>query len=90
MFTKAIMESGALLFDIEHPKITKEVAIEKAHKLGHELNCNGTDEQLVKCLRAASAEEVLDANFAIYETGSCATWPVFGTEFLPLVPQVIF
>ena len=84
------MESGALLFDREHPKITKEVAIEKSHKLGQELNCNGTDEQFVKCLRAASAEEVLDANFAIYETGSFVTWPVFGTEFLPLVPQVIF
>ena len=90
LFTKAIMESGALLFDIEHPKITKEMAIELAHTMGKRINCSGTDEQLVKCLRCVSAEELADANFYTYDTGSCVTWPVFGTEFLPLVPQVFY
>ena len=88
MFSRAIMESAALVFDKELPKITKDVAIESAHTLGKHVNCSGNDEQLIKCMRMVSAEDLLAANAYTYDTGVRITWPVVGTEFLPITPQV--
>ena len=88
MFDRAIMQSAALLFDPAYPKITKDEAFELAHKLGKSLNCLGTDTELIKCLRGKKAKDVLDANAQTYDTGIRITWPVVGTEFLPITPQV--
>ncbi|CAG2121276.1 unnamed protein product, partial [Medioppia subpectinata] len=80
MFQRAIMESGANMFNKDRDVVNKTEAISQAKAMAKGLKCNET-EDWIQCLRRADAKELLKygSPYALY--------PVFGTEFLPIRPH---
>ncbi|CAG2182728.1 unnamed protein product, partial [Oppiella nova] len=82
LFKRAIMESGAHLYNKDRDVISKSEALASAQKLAEQLKCN-TSEQWIQCLRGVDAKEFLKAE-------SLDEYPVEGTEFLPISVQKAF
>ncbi|CAG2108142.1 unnamed protein product, partial [Medioppia subpectinata] len=83
MFQRAIMESGAQMYNKDRDVVNKTEAISNGKAMAKGLKCNET-EDWIQCLRRADAKDLLK-----YEP-SLATYPVFGTEFLPIRTQQAF
>ena len=82
LFKRAIMESGAHMYNKDRDVISKPEALASAQKLAEQLKCN-TTEQWIQCLRGVDAKEFL-------KTESLYEFPVEGTEFLPISVQKAF
>ncbi|XP_054154812.1 carboxylesterase 5A-like [Oppia nitens] len=89
LFRRAIMQSGALMWNRGLPVLTKSEALAKTMTIGRSLNCtpdttNSADNyRLLNCLRNVSVDQLLPF------------WPHFsrpltGTEFLPTSAQQAF
>ncbi|CAG2182247.1 unnamed protein product, partial [Oppiella nova] len=76
------MESGAHMYNKDRDVISKPEALASAQKLAEQLKCN-TTEQWIQCLRGVDAKEFL-------KTEALLTFPVEGTEFLPISEQKAF
>ena len=87
LFNKAILESGAFMFNKDRPVITTEEALLKAKRLAKQLNCTD-DKQWLRCLRKVDAKLLVPKS--ITEELHHLVWPVIGTEFLPLSAQKAF
>ena len=90
MFKRAILQSGSLISDKHEFLNTKPKAIKQAKIMARYLSCSDSDDQLVKCLRNASAEDLMEANGLTFETGTKMTFSVVGTQFVPISPQEAF
>ena len=75
LFKRAIMESGSVFFNKDRPVYSKEEAILNGKALAKYLNCTD-DKQWLQCLRTVDAKQILPLNGL--------TFPVEGTEFLPI------
>ncbi|CAG2178280.1 unnamed protein product, partial [Oppiella nova] len=82
LFKRAIMQSGAHMYNKDRDVISKSEALTKAKHMAQQLNCSDADDWL-RCLRGVGAHEFL--NFETY-----LTFPVLGTEYLPLSAQQAF
>ena len=82
LFRRAIIESGAQLYNKDIPILTKENAIKNAKQIAREANCTD-DKQLLQCLRTVDAHKLVVSK-PFY------TSFVEGTEFLPLSAQKAF
>ncbi|CAG2101327.1 unnamed protein product [Medioppia subpectinata] len=86
LFKRAIMQSGSLMYNRERPVLNTVEALQKAKQLAKRLNCDQYDYKWLDCLRA-----IQDPNLFIKvpENGNpyILTHSVFGTEFLPILPQ---
>ncbi|CAG2119961.1 unnamed protein product, partial [Medioppia subpectinata] len=80
MFQRAIMESGATMYNKERVALNKTEAILQSKVIAKQLKCNES-EDWIQCLRRADARDILK-----YSVGF-STYPVFGTEFLPISTQ---
>ncbi|CAG2182134.1 unnamed protein product, partial [Oppiella nova] len=76
------MESGAHMYNKDRDVISKPEALASAQKLAEQLKCN-TTEQWIQCLRGVDAKEFLKTEYLL-------TFPVLGTEFLPISEQKAF
>ncbi|CAG2119368.1 unnamed protein product, partial [Medioppia subpectinata] len=83
------MESGSVMYNRERPALSTVEGLQKAKQLARRLNCDEYDYKWLDCLRAID-----DPNLFIEtpENGNIIimTHAVFGTEFLPLLPQKAF
>ena len=70
------MESGAHMYNKDRDVISKPEALASAQKLAEQLKCN-TTEQWLQCLRGVDPKEFI-------KIVSFLTYPVEGTEFLPI------
>ena len=82
LFKRAIMESGAHLYNKNRPTISKEEALLQAKQLAKRLNCSD-DKQWLECLRNVDANQLIVDEFQVL-------FPVEGTEFLPFGAQKAF
>ena len=76
------MESGSHMYYKERDVINTTEAILNGQHLAEQLNCNSSENWL-QCLRGVDAKEFLK-----YE--ALMTYPVEGTEFLPISEQKAF
>ncbi|CAG2110215.1 unnamed protein product [Medioppia subpectinata] len=83
LYKRAIMESAAFMFNIDKDVVNKTEAISQGKAMAKQLKCNET-EDWIKCLRRADANDILKY------WDPFATYPVFGTEFLPIRTQQAF
>ena len=82
LFKRAIMESGAQMYNKDKPVISKEKALNQAKQLAQQLNCTD-DKQWLQCLKTADSKLLLPPELVL-------TYPVEGTEFLPFSAQKAF
>ncbi|CAG2162484.1 unnamed protein product, partial [Oppiella nova] len=82
LFKRAIMESGSHMYYKERDVINTTEAILNGQHLAEQLKCNSSEHWL-QCLRGVDAKEFLK-----YE--ALMTYPVEGTEFLPISEQKAF
>ena len=82
LFKRAIMESGALMFNKARDPISTSEALLMARNTAKHFNCSDSDDWL-RCLRAIDGHDLLSLDYLI-------TVPVFGTEYLPLTAQKAF
>ncbi|XP_054166233.1 cholinesterase 1-like [Oppia nitens] len=89
LFQRAIMQSGAELYNKDRPVLSTEEGLEKAKNLAKKVGCDPYDYHWLDCMR-----QVSDVNLFrdVPENGefTLMTYPVFGTEFLPQLPQKAF
>ncbi|CAG2109122.1 unnamed protein product [Medioppia subpectinata] len=88
LFKRAIMQSGALIYNKLRPAVNTTKALIKAKTLAQRLNCTKCGGKWLDCLRAIN-----DSTMFIDKTTNAIltiTRPVFGTEFLPLIAQKAF
>ncbi|CAG2179190.1 unnamed protein product, partial [Oppiella nova] len=89
LYKRAIMQSGALMFNKDRPIMGTVDALTKAKDTARELGCDEYDYKWLDCLRAID-----DPNLFIEKPQNgepfVITYPVFGTQFLPLLPQKAF
>ncbi|CAG2116374.1 unnamed protein product [Medioppia subpectinata] len=83
MFKRAIMESGANMYNKDREVVNKTEAMALGKNIAKQLKCNET-EDWIQCLRRADAKDILK-----YEN-PIGTYPVFGTEFLPIFARQAF
>ena len=83
LFKRAIMESGAVMFNKDRPVISKIEALKASKEMAKRLNCTD-DKTWLKCVRNVSPHEVVD-NYVIAIMN-----PVIGTDFLPDLAQKAF
>ncbi|CAG2110216.1 unnamed protein product, partial [Medioppia subpectinata] len=83
MFKRAIVQSGAVMYNKDRDVVNKTEAISQGKAIAKQLKCNET-EDWIQCLRRA------DANDIVKHINLFATYPVFGTEFLPLRARQAF
>ena len=90
LFNRAILESGAFMFNKDRPVITTEEALLKAKRLAKQLNCTD-DKQWLECLRKVDAKHLqLAADNISQPLFDLFSFPVVGTEFLPISAQQAF
>ncbi|CAG2105293.1 unnamed protein product [Medioppia subpectinata] len=82
LFKRAIMQSGAQFYNNKEV-VNKTEALSQAKAIAKGLKCNET-EDWIQCLRRADPKDILK-----YEN-PIATYPTFGTEFLPIRAQTAF
>ncbi|CAG2183100.1 unnamed protein product [Oppiella nova] len=89
LFKRAIAQSGAVMFHKDRPILGTVEALSKAKETARKLGCDPYDHKWLDCLRA-----IEDPNLFLEPTEADVafgvTWPVFGTEFLPILPQKAF
>ncbi|CAG2162481.1 unnamed protein product, partial [Oppiella nova] len=85
LFKRAIMESGALMFNRDRPPVGSDEGLFNAKKFAKLLNCTESNPKWLDCLRGVSAQALIDVN-----PGYTVENPVFGTEFLPLNTRQAF
>ncbi|CAG2180494.1 unnamed protein product, partial [Oppiella nova] len=76
LYKRAIMESGAHLYNKDRDSLNKTEAVSEAKQMAKQLNCSETEDWL-QCLRKVDAKDILKLEKSI-------STPVFGTEFLPV------
>ncbi|XP_054165718.1 acetylcholinesterase-like, partial [Oppia nitens] len=74
LYRRAIMESGALMFNKDRDPISTQEALELNKQIGHKLNCTGHN--WLQCLRNVRPEQLVFKLKLIL--------PLIGTEFLPV------
>ncbi|XP_054161578.1 acetylcholinesterase-like, partial [Oppia nitens] len=79
LFQRAILQSGALLFNKARDVISKQEALQASREMADRLNCTD-DRQWIQCLRRVSPDELLKHN-------SFLTQPIFDSPFLPFRTQ---
>ncbi|CAG2169356.1 unnamed protein product [Oppiella nova] len=82
LFKRAIMQSGAQLFNKDRDMITKSEALKEGKELAKDLGCSDSEDWL-QFLRNVDPKELVAKT-------KPSTRPVFGTEFLPLSAQKAF
>ncbi|CAG2183689.1 unnamed protein product, partial [Oppiella nova] len=82
MFKRAIMESGAHLYNKDRDVLNTTEAVLEAKQVARLLNCSESEDWL-KCLRKADGMAVINLDNGL-------TVPVLGTEFLPISAQKAF
>ncbi|CAG2108862.1 unnamed protein product [Medioppia subpectinata] len=89
LFKRAIMQSGAVLMRNERPFMGTVDALAKAKQTARNLQCNPYDYKWLDCLRAVEDPELFlepvpeGSDFTV-------TFPVMGTQFLPITAQKAF
>ncbi|XP_054158967.1 cholinesterase 1-like, partial [Oppia nitens] len=89
LFKRAIMQSGSLMFNKDIPITDTVRALSKAKQWAQKLGCDPYDYEWLDCLRSVSDPNLfneLPANGGAFQIN----FPVFGTEFLPHIPQKAF
>ena len=76
------MQSAALLYSKKTWVLSKPEAILKAKQLAKRLKCSD-DKQWLECLRGVDAKLIIPGNNEL-------TFPIEGSEFLPLSAQKAF
>ncbi|CAG2176651.1 unnamed protein product, partial [Oppiella nova] len=84
-FQRAIMESGAHLYNKDRDLVPKSNALYKAKQMAIQLNCSLDDNQWLECLRGIDGKEF----YSLY-TKNPLTVPTLDTEFLPMSAQMAF
>ncbi|CAG2177880.1 unnamed protein product, partial [Oppiella nova] len=82
LFKRAIMQSGAHMYNKDRDVISKSEALKEGKQKAKDLGCSES-EDWVQFLRNVNPRELVDGNKPV-------TFPVFGTEFLPLSAQKAF
>ncbi|CAG2106965.1 unnamed protein product [Medioppia subpectinata] len=86
LFKRAIIQSGTLMFNKDRPVLGTVDGLAKAKETARRVGCDPYDYKWLDCLRA-----IEDPNL-ILDTADAGeafiiSFPVFGTEFLPILPQ---
>ena len=89
LFKRAIMESGSVLYNKDRPALSTVEGLQKAKDLAKRLNCDEYDYKWLDCLRAID-DPNLFIEFPINGNMVEFTHAVFGTQFLPVLPQKAF
>ncbi|CAG2164753.1 unnamed protein product [Oppiella nova] len=82
LFKRAIMQSGAHMYNKDRDAVSKLEALSDAKQLAKRLNCSETEDWL-QCLRKVKANEL-----SMYSKNP--TFPVLGNQFLPISAQKAF
>ncbi|CAG2180771.1 unnamed protein product, partial [Oppiella nova] len=82
MFKRAIMESGARLYNKDRDVLNTTEALLEAKQMARLMNCSESEDWL-KCLRKADGMAVINLDNALIVS-------VLGTEFLPISAQKAF
>ena len=82
VFKRAIMQSAANMLSKSRPVVSKDDALIEAKALAKRLNCTD-DKQWLECLRKVNSKELILEQIVL-------TFPVEGTEFLPITAQKAF
>ncbi|CAG2115649.1 unnamed protein product, partial [Medioppia subpectinata] len=82
LFKRAIMESGAHLYNKDRDIITAEESLANGKYIATQENCTQSEDWL-QCLRRVDAQNLVKYAKAL-------TYPVLGTEFLPVSAQKAF
>ncbi|XP_054165680.1 acetylcholinesterase-like [Oppia nitens] len=82
LFKRAIMESGAHMYNKERDPLNKTESLNNAKKIANKFNCTN---DWIQCLRNVDSKELVK----ILPEMSL-TFPVVGTEFLPLTARQAF
>ncbi|CAG2176983.1 unnamed protein product, partial [Oppiella nova] len=82
LYKRAIMQSGAHLYNKDNDVVSKAEALSRAKQIAKQLNCSETEDWL-QCLRKVDANE-------LSKYSRNPTYPVLGTEFLPISAQKAF
>ncbi|XP_054165683.1 cholinesterase 1-like [Oppia nitens] len=88
LFKRAILGSGALVFNKDRPILDASNGIEKSRQTANKLNCSEKyGDNWLDCLRDVDAKQLIETD----ENGGSLyiTYPVFGTEFLPNLPKQV-
>ncbi|XP_054166236.1 cholinesterase 1-like [Oppia nitens] len=89
LYRRAIMQSGAVMFNKDRPILDTVDALSKAKQLANRVGCDPYDYYWLDCLRAINDPKLLkDIN--PYGGTYVVTYPVIGTEFLPVLTQKAF
>ena len=80
LFKRAIMESGAFMYNKNRPVITQDQAIVKAKSLAKMLNCS---DDWLECLREVDSKYLIPTDIQL-------TFAVDDTDFLPLTASKAF
>ncbi|XP_054158966.1 cholinesterase 1-like [Oppia nitens] len=89
LFKRAIMQSGSLMFNKDIPITDTVRALTKAKHWAQKVGCDPNDYKWLACLRSVADPNLfneLPANGGAFQIN----FPVFGTEFLPHIPQIAF
>ncbi|CAG2166539.1 unnamed protein product, partial [Oppiella nova] len=89
LFKRAIMQSGSVLYNKDRPALSTVEGLQKAKDLAKRLNCDKYDYKWLDCLRAIE-DPNLFIEFPKYGNMIEFTHAVFGTQFLPVLPQKAF
>ena len=81
LFKRAIMESGAVMYNKDRPVLSANESLAMGQYMATQQNCS-TSEEWLKCLRSVDAKDIV--------SGTLLTYPVLGTEFLPISAQKAF
>ncbi|XP_054165678.1 acetylcholinesterase-like, partial [Oppia nitens] len=84
LFKRAIMQSGAHMYNKDRDPLNKTEALNNAKKLAKIFNCSLTDDW-IQCLREVDAN-ILVKLLPLFDV----TYPVIGTQFLPLIARQAF
>ncbi|CAG2102998.1 unnamed protein product [Medioppia subpectinata] len=86
LFRRAIMQSGSVAFNRDRPVVSAAEALQKAKQLARRLNCAQNDDKWLDCLRAIE-DPKLFVERSVNKSALVWQWPVFGTQFLPVLPN---
>ena len=83
------MQSGAQMYSKDRPVVGTVDALSEAKQLAQRLGCDPYDYQWLDCLRAIDDPDLF---IEVPKNGAAhtITYPVFGTEFLPVLPHKAF
>ncbi|CAG2116155.1 unnamed protein product, partial [Medioppia subpectinata] len=85
LFKRAIIQSGALLFNKARDPMVKSEALLLSKGLAENMNCSLDENKWLDCLRGSAAQELIEAS-----DGRPQVVTLFDTEFLPMNAQHMF